>query len=986
MTNSFLLSTPRSGSTLVSALLGSHNDILCPPEPWLLLSLSTAGIPNSANPADAQALSIAAAEFFGDGRTDKLAIAAKAIYADALSSNAKKVFVDKTPRYYHCLDLVRKFEADGKFIILLRNPLDVAASYKSTWGIEVAEILRTNSDEPALFDFVLGFRRLIEFAQSTSSLVVHYENLVREPQVQMNRIFSYLGVPAVTISDKLNLGESSLATSALGDKKILQTPAVSTSSVGAFKHTLSKDEIEIVRNALGRSLFERLGYVAEFDACGPIGSDAGEATSEQLVKCAESFINKRVAEQHDLHGYREALSTIEKLTLESEKLHKIVGSAEREIDHLRSLLRPRNYFRHFINAAVLKLGSPPRFNKGPKITVVTPVFNCEEYIAETIESVLTQDYEDVEYIIVDGGSTDSTMDIVKRYLSQTNFKHRISKVISEPDEGMYDAVAKGFRHATGEIYCYLNADDTFEPNSLDAIGRHFASHPRDNVVYFNDSVIVDGWKFANVGQPKSIKSSDLLAGHILFQDGVFWRRNAYEEIGGIRPEFRLAGDFDLWLRMSARFKFRRLSGEVSSFRMRPGQLSARMDDYAKEIARSIEDFLSDKSLGQRVWWKLERWKSITMRWLGCNRVRDTLRFPIDFGNIPPPRVTIPPRLREPANSPIDGKRAKRFLFSTPDTRFGDREINYVYMDTANQIAVIHPQIDPNKLDGLYRKYYSAPPTEAGDVSGNSPFRLYSGKGLIDRIMFRLPVERLGRLFPEAWQDNTLKELKLVLKSAGIDPANKLRFLDVGCFEGALLEKVTAQTPWHAFGIEPNEGAVEIARQKGHTVWSAHAESAGTVVPTDQQFDVIFMGQTIEHVADPVSVVRGLRMLLAPGGVLVLSTPNLRSREIKWFGPTWAHWHVPYHRHIFSKVGLVALAAQAGLSVVSFRSFSHPYWSTMSVALNKIGLGGSASHAVSFDRETSLIGQRLYVWHQLVWNRVGQGDYCFVALKDGPNVK
>jgi hypothetical protein len=134
---------------------------------------------------------------------------------------------------------------------------------------------------------------------------------------------------------------------------------------------------------------------------------------------------------------------------------------------------------------------------------------------------------------------------------------------------------------------------------------------------------------------------------------------------------------------------------------------------------------------------------------------------------------------------------------------------------------------------------------------------------------------------------------------------------------------------------------------------------------------------------PLRVLRRLRQRLAPGGALVLSTPNLDSREIDWFGPTWAHWHPPYHRHIFSRRGLRVLARQAGLLPLLLRTFSHPYWTTMSLAQNQLGLGGSVSHAVAFDPALARRAQRLHVWKVLLWNRLGKGDYSFFVMKEGP---
>ncbi len=637
----------------------------------------------------------------------------------------------------------------------------------------------------------------------------------------------------------------------------------------------------------------------------------------------------------------------------------------------------------------------------PKITVVTPVFNGAAHIAETLESVLRQDYPELEYIVVDGASTDGTLDIIRRYEARNDFNQHISLLISEPDEGMYDAVAKGFERASGEVFCYLNADDLFECGSLRSVGEFFARHPGTQVIYHEDIVHVNGWKYPNARQPKRVDTVDLLNGHILFQDGVYWRRAAYETVGGLRRDFELAGDFDLWLRLSAQFRFVRRPGHVSCFRMRAGQLSSQMGWYNSEMRQSIKDFMAATSSFARVRWSIQKILRRATSRLSRMFHHDRLFFPIDFKNMPPPAVNIPPGVEKIPRSPIDGKPAERFLFSTPDSRFGEQELNYIYLDTRHGIAITHPPVSAVKLDSLYRKHYTSPPTELKLPVSTSPYRQFDGMRLWEKALLALPVEKLASFFnrlrkvaqyvlpgdksartsSDIWSDNTLTELTKVLKAVKVDVTMPLRFLDTGCFEGSLLDGIRDLTPWHAFGLEPNEHAIESARAKGHIVWHGHAEHAVEIIPQEQQFDVVFMGQSIEHVDDPVRVLRRLRLLLAPGGVLVMSTPNLDSREIDWFGPTWAHWHAPFHRHIFSRKGIFSLARQVGLLPVYIQSFSHPYWTAMSIAQNHLGLGGSVSHTIALNELNWARALRMNWLKGMIFNRIGKGDYFYLLMKD-----
>jgi 2-polyprenyl-3-methyl-5-hydroxy-6-metoxy-1,4-benzoquinol methylase/GT2 family glycosyltransferase len=620
-----------------------------------------------------------------------------------------------------------------------------------------------------------------------------------------------------------------------------------------------------------------------------------------------------------------------------------------------------------------------------KISLIMPVFNAVDYIEFALASIHAQQYPVLEVIIVDGASHDGTLEFIQNYIHSKPFGTNNSsiKLISEPDNGMYDAIAKGFAQATGDIFCYLNADDLLESGALQAIGKYFARHPKTSVVYHEDTVLVNGWKYPNARQPKYITTPDLLRGHILFQDGVFFRKEAYLKVGGVRRDLRLAGDFDLWLRLSRYYQFVRLPEHVSCFRIRAGQLSQAESAYREEMRQCITDFLNATPRWQRLYWQtLQTIKKITKR-LAKLFQQDALFFPLTFKNdFPPPVLPEPVQAWIKPRSPIDGKTVERLLFTTPDTRFGDGELNYIYLDTRHDIAVTYPPIAADKLDALYRANYSAPSADIKQpVVAHSPYRKYFGGKKWEKIFLHFSLEIIGRVL-RLTRRTTADEIQCVLSSSGIDTKQALRFFDVGCFEGGLLETLAASTPWQLFGLEPNFEAINIAQSKGYQVWQGHAEHAIEKVTKGLQFDVIHMGQAIEHIDDPVQVLRRLRLLLAPGGVLILSTPNLNSKQIAWFGPTWAHWHAPYHRFIFAKNGLVALAKQVGLSVKKFRTYSHFYWTAMTLCQNELGLMGSLSHNVTFDKSTLRKALRVVTWSWLLWDWRGQGDYSYIVLHEG----
>ncbi len=269
------------------------------------------------------------------------------------------------------------------------------------------------------------------------------------------------------------------------------------------------------------------------------------------------------------------------------------------------------------------------------------------------------------------------------------------------------------------------------------------------------------------------------------------------------------------------------------------------------------------------------------------------------------------------------RRKTRRTFAVHGTRqtIGERELNYIYLDERHGIAITHPHIAADRLDALYQKHYSSPPTEPKLPEATSPYRQFRGKQIWERLLLSLPVGVLSRiLFPGAGSDNTLQELITVLERSKVDTAETLRFLDVGCFEGHLLDQIRSNTCWKPFGLEPNKLAADTAKGKGHQVWCGHAEDAGSLIPREQKFDVIHLGQSIEHVDDPVNVLVHLKRLLAPRGVLVVSTPNLESREIDWFGPTWAHWHPPITAMFFPAKGCTRSHKKRGSCRFTCRPF------------------------------------------------------------------
>ncbi len=197
----------------------------------------------------------------------------------------------------------------------------------------------------------------------------------------------------------------------------------------------------------------------------------------------------------------------------------------------------------------------------PTITIVTPSFNQGDFVEWTIRSVFDQRYPKLEYIFMDGGSTDSTLERVESYRDQ--FAH----FESGPDGGQSAAIAKGFEYATGEIMAYLNSDDVLLPGTLNFVAEYFRLHPDVDFIYGHR---------CNVNELNVVTGYWILPAHLNFimrrwdwipQESCFWRRSLFEKMGNIDPSYRFAMDYDLFVRYMLVGKFRRVNRFMAAFRI-----------------------------------------------------------------------------------------------------------------------------------------------------------------------------------------------------------------------------------------------------------------------------------------------------------------------------------------------------------------------------------------------------------------------------------
>lgn len=228
--------------------------------------------------------------------------------------------------------------------------------------------------------------------------------------------------------------------------------------------------------------------------------------------------------------------------------------------------------------------------KRNKISIVTPCYNMEKYIEQTIKSVVDQGYSNLEYIIIDGGSTDKTLDIIKKY------EDRIAVIVSEKDNGQYDAINKGLKLATGDIVCWLNADDVYMPWTLETVNTVFNLDPHIAWICGQPSFLNAEGELTNIfSQLSSKPSSYIREGYFnknlfgyLQQESMFWKRSILDECGLLNLDLKLAADFELWTRFALKAELYSVELPLAAFRKHQGSRSKILESqYCSEVLKVV---------------------------------------------------------------------------------------------------------------------------------------------------------------------------------------------------------------------------------------------------------------------------------------------------------------------------------------------------------------------------------------------------------------
>jgi len=211
----------------------------------------------------------------------------------------------------------------------------------------------------------------------------------------------------------------------------------------------------------------------------------------------------------------------------------------------------------------------------PKISIITPSYNQGDFIEDTIRSVLSQDYPNLEYIIVDGCSTDSTLEILQAYQDQLTW-------ISEPDRGQTEAINKGLKMASGEVLAYLNSDDLYLPGALHKVGAYFAENPHANWLSgYCQNIDGNGHPIRRLIRiyknfwlhTRSTRA--LLVLNFIAQPATFWRRCVTENIGPLDEDLYYTLEYDYWLRIGRANKLHIIKKDLAAFRLHDSSKSGR---------------------------------------------------------------------------------------------------------------------------------------------------------------------------------------------------------------------------------------------------------------------------------------------------------------------------------------------------------------------------------------------------------------------------
>ena len=230
----------------------------------------------------------------------------------------------------------------------------------------------------------------------------------------------------------------------------------------------------------------------------------------------------------------------------------------------------------------------------PLVSIVTPSLNQVAFIEQAITSVLDQDYPNLEYIIIDGGSTDGSVEIIRKYAD------RLVYWVSEPDSGHADAINKGFAKSSGEIIAWLNSDDVYLPGAITSAVQAFQKHGYPDLIYGDAYAIDEHGNPLGERRLTPMDRFDFLGnGNCLAQPATFWTRRIYDQVGGIDTNYYFQLDLDFYIKVVDAGKIKHVRGYFAKVRMQPEGKMTKADDVRKSDLVLLRDrYIHERGLGR----------------------------------------------------------------------------------------------------------------------------------------------------------------------------------------------------------------------------------------------------------------------------------------------------------------------------------------------------------------------------------------------------
>lgn len=211
----------------------------------------------------------------------------------------------------------------------------------------------------------------------------------------------------------------------------------------------------------------------------------------------------------------------------------------------------------------------------PLVSIVTPSFNQSAYLKQTMQSVFSQTYPHIEYIVVDGGSQDGSREIIAGYAQ------RLAWWVSEPDQGQTDAINKGFARSTGRYLAWLNADDILHPHAVAEAVAYLEEHPQTGLVYGDADFIDAAGRVVGRFPAAQTDYARLRRGYVhIPQQAAFWRADLWQQVGPLDPSFVFAMDYDLWVRLAKISRIQYLPRLWAQFRLHADSKTIQNDQRA----------------------------------------------------------------------------------------------------------------------------------------------------------------------------------------------------------------------------------------------------------------------------------------------------------------------------------------------------------------------------------------------------------------------